>query len=629
MNKTFLARPVRACSIALCRVLIVLGASAIQAQELNPVVISAARLEQSLSDVLPSVSVITRQDIDKSQAASLADLVQGEAGLEFGRNGGPGATTSFFLRGQNSQNVVLLVDGVRAQTDGIGALQITDVPLSQVERIEILRGNASALYGEAAIGGVIQVFTRQGRGVPQAYGSVSAGSRNSWGWNAGYGGTVGDNRFDINAGKTASEGFSAMNPTQRSGVNPDKDGYTSEFASAKFERNINANLVVGLRLSSRLSKVDTDDRTGVTDTHLFQQKNEVIGAFLRHAVTDQWSTQLDIASAKLNYLDAKNGVLYAAGDGSYKNGRFNGQQNTLRWSNQMQIQSGTVLTFGADSLRENFAAVGDYAYNMERKTTGLFAGLTQKLDKLTAQLNVRHDEVNVVHNDVWNATANQNKITTGLFGLGYQMAPQWRLTATASTGFRAPTASDVSSNPLLKPETHQSREAGVVYSSADTLARLVYFSTATRDAIDFDANYNVLNIGETRNQGLEATLRALWWGNRIRMTAVSQDPWSVSYNEPLARRAKTYASVDVSRSVGEFELGVKAYAAGQRKDSHYSPGVNLGGYALWSLYASRKMDENWTLRLRLDNAFDKQYQLAYGYNTPGRGLFATLQYSPK
>jgi len=609
--------------------LAVLSCDQVHALELNPVVVSAARMDQPLSEVLPSVSVITRQDIDQSQAPSLADLLQGEAGLEFGRNGGPGTATSFFLRGQESKNVVLMVDGVRAQTDGIGALQITDLPLHQIERVEILRGNASALYGESAIGGVIQVFTRQGRGEPKAYGSVSVGSYNTRGINAGYGGSVSGYSFDINAGKTQSDGFSAMNPAQKIGANPDRNGYETQSLAARVEKKVDADLSLGLRLSSRSSAVSYDDTSGVTDTHLFKPKNDLMGATIRKAFNANWVSTLDASRSELSYEDSKNGIAYAAGDHSYKNGHFKGTQDALRWFNAYQVAPGSAASFGVEHSDEKFSAIGDYAYDMSRKTTGLFAGLTQKLDRLTAQINVRRDDVKVEHADSWSANSNQTSKTTGLLGLGYQLSPDWRVTATTSSGFRAPTASDVASNPLLKPETHQSNEVGAVYAVGDMLARLVYFSTSTHDAVAYDQNFNVLNIGETRNKGLEATLRGQWMGNSIKLNAVSQEPWSVSYNEPLARRARQYASIDVSRQVMTYDLGMKIYAAGQRKDSHYSPGVELAGYSTVAFYVGRKIDDNWTARVRLENAFDKSYQLAYGYNTPGRGLYATLQYSPK
>ncbi|MFY9183700.1 MAG: TonB-dependent receptor [Limnohabitans sp.] len=604
------------------------GASA-QTLELNPVVISAAGMSQPLSEVLPSVSVITLQEIEQSQAQSLADLLQGEAGFEFGRNGGPGSTTSFFLRGQESKNLVLMVDGVRAQTDGIGALQITDLPLSQIDRIEVLRGNASALYGESAIGGVIQIFTRQGTGAPKAYGALSAGTHGTVGLSAGYGGSLGDYRFDISVVKNRSDGFSAMNTTQKTRANPDRDGFSSESFAARFEKKVDADLLLGLRASSRRAQMEYDDTTGLTDSHLFKPKNDLLGVFARKAITTDWVTSLDLSRSELSYDDLKNGVAYAAGDLSYKNGHFEGSQNALQWLNQWQVGPGTAISFGADHSEEKFSAIGDYAYDMERTSTGLFAGLTQKFDRFTAQLNVRRDAVKVAHADARSTSDNRTAKNTGLLGLGYQWTPNWRLTASTSTGFRAPTASDVASNSLLKPESHQTHEAGVVFSDADMLVRVVYFATSTHDAIAYDQDSNVLNIGESRNKGFEATVRAQWLGYRIKLSAVSQDPFSVSYNERLARRARQYASLDVSRTFGSYDMGMKAYASGERKDSHYSPGVNLAGYATVALYASRKIDDNWTARLRLENAFDKQYQLAYGYNTPGRGLFATLQYSPK
>jgi len=183
--------------------------TSVQAQsiEINPVVVSASRIEQPLSEVLSSVSVITRADIDKAQASTLADLLQGEAGYEFGRNGGPGTTTSFFLRGEESRNVVVLIDGVKSQIDSIGAIQTTDFPLNQIERVEILKGNASALYGNAAVGGVINIITRRNKGAPKAYGNLSAGSYKTTGAFAGYGGTLEDLNFDLNMGHDKSVGF--------------------------------------------------------------------------------------------------------------------------------------------------------------------------------------------------------------------------------------------------------------------------------------------------------------------------------------------------------------------------------------------------------------------------------------
>jgi len=594
--------------------------------ELNPVVVSATRIEQPLSEVLSSVSVITRQDIEKSQAPSLADLLQGEAGFEFGRNGGPGSTTSFFLRGQNSINVVLLIDGVRSQVDGIGALQVTDMPLAQIERIEILRGNASALYGDAAVGGVISVWTRQGKGEPAAYGSVTLGSRNTYGIHAGMGGTVNDLSFNVQGGRSGSDGFSAMNPLMNARVNPDNDGYSKEYVSAKLDKKVNADFNMGLRLQSTRAKADFDSGSSFSgdkpsDINVLKSHNDQAAFYARKAITDHWVSALDFAHSSLGYENTKNGILL--NDGTLK-----GTQDALRWFNTVQARTQSSFIFGIDKSIDHYSASGSYGYGMRREGMGYFAGLTEKMDRWTFQANARRDQIQLSRTDDYGTVGSVQNINSGLLGLGYALTPSWRLTATVSTGFRAPTAYEVSTNTQVKSENYASKEVGVSYVAGDALARLVYFQTDTRDAIDYDKNYRAVNIGQTDNKGLEASLRSQWMGNNIKVSMVNQDPRNVTLGMPQARRAKTYGSFDISRPLAGYDIGAKLYASGERKDSPYSSTL-LGGYAVWSFYASRKIDERWTARLRLENAFDKSYQLASGYNTPGRGLFATLQYSPR
>jgi len=593
--------------------------------ELNPMVISATRTEQPLSEVLSSVSVITRQDIEKSQAPSLADLLQGEAGFEFGRNGGPGSTTSFFLRGQNSINVVLLIDGVRSQVDGIGALQVTDMPLAQIERIEILRGNASALYGDAAVGGVISIWTLQGKGEPAAYGSVTLGSRNTYGIHAGMGGTLNDLSFNVQGGRSGSDGFSAMNPSMNARVNPDNDGYSNEYVSAKLDKKVDADFNMGLRLQSTRAKADFDSGSSFSgdkpsDINVLKSHNDQAALYAHKAVTDHWVTALDFAHSSLGYENTKNGSLLI--DGTLK-----GTQDALRWFNTVQARTQSSLSFGIDKSIDQYSASGNYGYGMRREGLGYFAGLTEKMDQWTLQVNARRDQIQLSRtNDYGTASSVQNS-NSGLLGLGYSLTPSWRLTATVSTGFRAPTAYEISTNTQVKSENYASKEVGASYAAGDALARLVYFQTDTRDAIDYDKNFRAVNIGQTENKGLEATLRSQWMGNNIKASMVNQDPRNVTLAMPQARRAKTYGSLDISRPLAGYDIGAKLYASGERKDSPYSSTM-LGGYSVLSFYVSRKIDERWTARVRLENVFDKQYQLASGYNTPGRGLFATLQYSP-
>lgn len=623
-NRTFRARSaVHAFSILFLAV----GAS-LQAQtiEINPVVVTGARIEQPLSQALTSVSVITRQEIEKSQSSTLADLLQGEAGFEFGRNGGPGTTTSFFLRGQESINAMVMIDGVRSQVDSLGSLQVLDVPLSQIERIELLRGNASALYGDAAIGGVISITTRNGKGTPAAYGSVSYGSHNSLDASAGFGGKSGDYRFNIQAGIKKTDGFSAINTQQQPTANPDVDGYRGEVLSARVEKTLSPDSTLGVRWQGARSTADTDNEwaNSPLDTQQFKKRNNILGIFWRQAVTSDWVSQLDMSTSSLTYEDIENGQRLS----SY--GLFEGRQNLLRWFNTWQAGADTAVSFGADLSRDNFKVDRGNAYEMQRDANGIFAGLTQKFGALTAQVNIRHDDVKVENKEPNTpSSSNRSGADTGLLGLRYAITPAWSVMGTLSNGFRAPTASEVSKNPQLKPETHKSSEIGASYAVDSLLARFVYFDTRTSDAIIYKPlegwDYTYESVGRVSNKGLEATLRSQWRGYTIKASAVTQDPLNEVSQKPLSRRAKNYGSLDISRSYGTYEVGTRLYASGARQDGLRT----LAGYSLLSIYASRKIDENWTARVRLENAFNKQYQLAYGYNTPGRGVFATLQYSPK
>jgi len=597
-----------------------------QVLEVNPVVVSASRIEQPLSKVLSSVSVITRQDIEKSQSPTLADLLQGEAGFEFGRNGGMGSTTSFFLRGQNSTSVLVMVDGVRVQTDQIAALTMTDMPLSQIERIEILRGNAGALYGESAIGGVINIQTRQGKGVPTSYGAISYGTRGTSEASAGYSGQLDEVKFDLNVGQSGTKGFSAMIPSIYSGANPDNDAFRSAYVSGKVEKKLNRDVTIGLRMNANNSLTEYDNSYGTTtsETNQFKVKRNSTGAYVKTALIDNWVSSIDFSNANYRYEDLKNGNLNT----TYSVGRYYGEQNLLRWFNTYELAPDTTSTFGVDLNRETFGQSS--SYDLARNTNGYFGGLSHKLQKWDFQGNFRTDNVKVTNVKSSGSTTNNSTNTNStLLGAGYQFNDIWRLSATSSSGFRAPNAYEISLSPTLVSETHNSQEIGLTYAVENTLLRTTYFTSTTKNAITSNSSFTAYtNIGEVQNKGIEFTVRTLFAGNSIKGNLVSQDPWNATTSTALARRARQYGSLDISRPVQGYTFGAKVYASGQRKNSDYDT-VWLGGYSLWSFYASRSLNSELTARLRLENAFDRSYQLANGYNTPGRGIYATLQYQPK
>jgi len=630
-NGIYAARAAALCAALACSLTFTTGHALADdsALALPQVMVTATRVEQPLADVLSSVSVITRADIDRSQAQSLADLLQGEAGFEFARNGGPGAVTSFFLRGQNSINSVIVVDGIRSSVDQIGSLLVIDIPLHQIERIEILRGNASALYGDAAVGGVISITTVTGKGKPKVYGSVGLGTANTRQLQAGYAGEFDGTRLNLNLGQSSSDGFSSMDTSKKKNANPDNDGYTSNFFALNLDRNLDADTAVGLRYKFNSSSDDYDDAFGqATDKNLLKRETQNLGVFAKRAWTQHWSSTFDVSIAQLRYEDSLNGALYTAGDGSWKNGVSTGTQRELRWANKFQVLPATLLNFGLDYAQSSYKGEGDNAYEMRKSGLGSYLGLTQSMEAITLQANVRNDQLTTEEPSAGIAAKNDQSINSTLLGVGYQLGGGWKINGTVSTGFRAPTAYEVAATPSLKPETYQSREVGLVFAQGQSYARAAYFESRTDDAIDTQDYVTYSNVGRTENKGLEAVLRTQLLGNALALSMVSQDPKNVLTGQRLARRARMYGTLSVSRVLAGVEWGAKVYAADERKDSDFSDTVLLG-YAIASFFASKEVEPGWTLRGRIDNAFDRKYELASGYNTPGAGVFVTLQYQPK
>ena len=591
---------------------------------LEPVVVIASGVEQPLSKVLPSASVITRADLDRSQAKTLVDALQGEPGFEFGRNGGPGGTTSIFLRGSDSKNIVVMIDGVRSQTDNLGSLQITDIPLSAVERIEILRGNAGALYGESAIGGVINIITKSGKGDPKANANLTYGSRNTSETAIGYSGEVNQTRFAINASRFDTDGFSAKKVGASN--NPDRDGYTNEAFLARIGHKLNSQTEFGL--NAQATRANTAFDGGVSwvagsnrDSDAFRTSNDSLTLYGSTYLLSHLKTRLDISWSNFTYKDFRNGTLRPAA-GFWADGLQTGRQTTYRLSNLYEIDDSHQITFGVDKSDTFYDLVFNTNTSNVRESIGAYLGTLKKIGPLDVQANLRRDELDAYR---VGSRINEYAKNTYLLGVGYQLNPLYRLTATTSTGFRAPAPYEFTAASSLKPETNKSNEVGVQYLDAVSSLRLVYFDTQAADAIYYNPvndRYQNMNV---KNNGIELSGRRQFGNTGVKFSFTKQDPVNADVNLQQARRAQEFGSLDINHQLGQYQLGGLLYWSGTRKDSDFSQ-TTMPAYTVLNLYGSYKIDKEWTARLRLENIADTQYELASGYNTPGRGIFMTLQY---
>lgn len=633
-----------AISMALMSIVSSIVSATVQAADdsarLNPIVVSGARFEQALSDVLPSVTLITQEEIQRSQARSVYDLLQGEPGVEIGANGGLGANRSLFLRGQNSVSLVIFVDGVRVQPDGYGNIPSTALPPAQsIERIEILRGNSSALYGEAAIGGVINIYTHAGSNqTPKAFASVTYGSYNTVDTTAGVSGRLGDTKISLSANDTRSAGLAPMNSTINPLANPHAGDYTGHGINFGISQLIGQDLEIGFKERYQDNTYDyTQNSATYTNTPIdMRTTGSDATVFAKYNVTDRWFTQLDVTNSSL-YYSYNPQPAYTFNTAS--------QTNTVNWSNTYELSKSNKASFGVSFSNLQFNdGDGD---QMNRDSYGVYIGDSFHWNRFDFQFNGRYDNIKVMQPNAVsyansNVTSADYGATTGLFGIAYHVTDALRLSGTLSSGFRAPAPGELFPNasygyvfnPDLKPELHHSKELGIEYTDAISSTRLVYFDTRTTNAIDSvsvgEYAYKYINIPTVINHGWEFSQRASYRDYHLTASYTHQNPVDVSSSTPLLRRANNFGSIDLNKTFNAYDAGAKLIFSGNRYDEDANANlVTLGAYKTWSFYTGYKYNDEITLRLRLDNAFNQKYELAYGYNTPGRTAWLTLSYQQK
>lgn len=578
----------------------------------DEIVVTATRTAQTADQALASTTVITRKDIERSQAVSVQDLLQGLAGVSIANNGGAGKSTSVFLRGTNSDHVVVLIDGVKVGSATLGTASFQDFPVAQIERIEIVRGPRSSLYGSEAIGGVIQIFTRKGGGAITPSASVMLGSYNTRQATANLSGGGENSWVDLGLGQLETDGFNACKGSLTAGcftIEPDKDGY----------RNASLNLGGGYRFQPG-SEVDVhllraqahNDFDGSSQNQSASVQ-QAVGISLKHQASELWSLKL---AAGQSQDDSDNFL-----NGAFKS-RFDTRRNTLSWQNDLALAPEHLVTLGLD--RQEDAVSSTTAYTVtSRGTTGLFAQYQGRAGKQDFQFSLRRDD-----NSQFGAH------TTGNAAWGSALADDLRATLAYGTAFKAPSFNQLYypgfGNPNLNPERSRSLEAGLSGKAGAGHWSLNAFETRVTDLIGFDGTVNPANAS-ARIRGLDASaaLRLAAWDARLNLTLQDPENRSNTANQGkiLNRRAEQSLRLDIDRGFGPYRMGATLRAEGRRYDNLANT-TKLSGYGLVDLRGEYRLTKDLRLQARVENLFDKDYETVYLYNQPGRSLFVTMQYQP-
>ena len=593
-------------------------------------IVTANRFAEPVSGVLAPTTVVTRDEIDRWQAKSLTDVMRRLPGVDVAQSGGLGQQSSLFIRGTESRHVLILIDGIRLNQAGItGSSDLSQIPLSLVQRIEYIRGARSAVYGSDAIGGVVNIIT--GRSQPGTTLTAGMGSNGYQSYDGSTQQRLGDaTKLTLAGNYTYTKGYDVVAgyPNDYGPAQHDRDGFMSKTLYGNLEHQFSD------ELSGFVRGYGFDNRTAYDGSYTYDDSfTNIIGlADTRQLYSQTWDTGLrfnrDVYSTQLiaSYGHTKD-INYDP-----RNGRYGAAstfddvtQYNLQWGNTVQVGQGAVSA-GVDWQKETTEPGTNYLSDgYEQRNTGLYVTGQQQFGSVTLEGAVRGDDNNQFgwHN-TWQTAASWEFIS------GY------RAFASYGTAFKAPNLSQVYSpfygNRDLDPEKSKQWEGGFEGLTGPVNWRVSGYRNDIDDLIEGDPQtFRYYNIEKARIKGVEATAGFDTGPLTHQLSYDYVDARDGNTDQPLVRRAKQQVKYQLDWTLHEFDWSVTYHYLGDRYDTDFnstpSRRVKLGGVSLWDLAVSYPVTSQLTVRGRIANLFDKDYETVYGYQTPGREYYLSGSYN--
>ena len=617
-----------ACAALLCAPTLLIAAERDDALKLPDVLISASRQVESRTATSAANTVFTRADIDRLQPNSITDLLSRVPGVQVAPTGGRGSLPGIFIRGTKAAQSLVLVDGVRIAnaTSGDSGLQFLDV--DQIERVEVLRGSRSAVYGSDAIGGVIQIFTRRSN-TPglQPRLRIAAGSHQTVHRSLGLSGGNDATRFNLGASLDETAGIDSTGPSFAS--DGDHDAYRNQSFNLSLSHTFSERFEAGVNLLDSRGRSEYDNPFGGFDPVTFESFGQKpytdfsvssLGSYFAAQLNDAWRSRLELAHSE-NRDDKRDKL-------SAERFVFNTYRDQLTWQNDLALGEQHTLLIGGDWYEDRVHASTDFTED-SRWNRAVFAQHRYQGEQFSTELGVRHDR-----NQQFGGQ------TTWSGSLTVPLNADNDVLLSYSEGFRAPTFNDLYypqySNPNLDPEHSKSYELQW-RSQLATTTRLEtsLYRTDLRDAIVFGQDSIPRNVASARINGLEMALSQQWasWHAQLGMALI--DPRDRDTGHTLARRARRTLSLDLDRDFGRFSAG----ASWQAVSSSYDDEANrnrIGGHSLLGLRGSWAASDEVKLEAKLDNVLGRRYSRAlysyegayYPYREEGRTVLFSVTWTP-
>ena len=597
--------------------------------KLHPIV-TASRIAQTADQTLTAVTVITSEDIEQSQSQSVAEVLKDRVpGMDFLTTGGTGHQVSAFLRGTNSDHLLFMIDGniIGSATTGAAALEL--IPVEQIERIEIIRGPRSSLYGSDAIGGVVQVFTKTGSNQQSA--SVTYGSRSTRAAIANINLNSHHTQLNFSANHFKTDGFNVTNDKE-----DDDDGFTNNAANINVKHGIDNNSNIHARIFQAEGETEFDNDSLDNVSESIQQSYSL--GFDR-SMSDQWNTSVGLGQStdRLEtdrYLEDFDPFTFAPlGTFSLSNTLFETKRDQAHWQNKYLFGDSGQTAFGVDYLNDKVESTNTYAEN-ERDNKAIYALAQDKFGNNQVQISGRVD-----NNEAFGTHR------TGNIAWSYDINSSIQTSLSHGTAFIAPTFNDLyfvdpffNGNPNLDPETSRSTELGFsgnhqwgfwdIRAYQTKIENLII--NVSTDPTNFLAPYTTINSDKAKINGLEAELSSelVGWNSNINVAFI--DPTDERSGKVLQNRAKRTLKINASQSFRGHLVTISALAQSSRF-SDVTNTTELGGYGILNIMVERPVDKHWTIKTRLENVLDKEYTTStdfYGNTTNNTpiSLFVTLSY---
>ncbi len=600
----------------------------------SDIFVTATRTPIPKKNVIADITLISEEEIKLAGSSSLPELLQRQPGIEISNNGGQGKVSTLFLRGASSTHSVILLDGIRIDSATTGLTAIENIPLSQIEKIEIVRGPASSLYGQDAIGGVIQIFTKKGLNGFKPYFSYGYGKYNTSIAQGGIRG--GDDRtsYAINLSSLSSTGFSAFEPNANSLANIynlDKDGYRNKSASASLSHKINEKFDINFQYFLSQGKNKYDNRYAHSDPSIDwknTQDQESLSGTVNSQLTNYWKSSFRVGLGIDDYVEKQRYISAATRevDSVYRT-----IQNQITWQNDLILPLGSlVLLF--DKLDQKINVTDTSYSKKDRQNDAYMIGYNLNQANQNFQVSIRKD-FNSVYRDA----------TTGNIGYSYAMNSNWSIASSFGTAFRSPTFNYLFAgsyaNPDLQPEKSKNIEAQLKYQSDAEFFSFVTFKNKITDFIisDSTTSFRPYNINTAEIYGATVSSSHLTNHFQVKSSFTVQSPMNESADKYLPRRSNFFGTVGLNYFIQNWNLGFEATGSGNRYNDAANL-FNIPGYIKTNLFADYQINKNLTLNARVDNVLGKNYTYAYEgnpttdgfrYQTPSQSFFISLRYEPQ